>query len=661
MPRLTFCMLLFTFSSIGLPGLNGFAGEYLILQGMFQRAWSGSPAYLGNQLLWIAVIAVFGVVLGAWYMLWLVQRLFFGAAASPSTNRMRRLDRVAGKRTPTRGKPVDMATTIMETTITDMLLTGMAMRSHCLRGPATSICVKCSRWRRWRYSSFDRADAEFLLENDSIDYRSHRRPRRAIPVGAAGNPFGKAMTTTDTIYLLLPEIVLVAMATWIYVGGAFSPIRRSWSWSALSGIGLAALALFRQPAADAGRRPGGGRQFQFSAPFLSGPLVIDGFSTVALWGILVAGLLFVLIGTQTEEDPPTAEYTGSLLLIVAGLMITAVANDLVLLFLGLELVSIPTYVVLYLGRRDAAGQESTIKYFFLSILSSALLLYGFSFLYGVAHSTDLVQLSKRMTELAPQEIAGLLPAVRLGLVLVLAGLGFRLAAVPFHFYAPDVYEGTSNANAGLLSTLPKIAGLAVLVRIPGGHARAGGVPSHLGWKLVVAISILTMTVGNLLALWQDNIRRLLAYSSIAHAGYLMIGVAVGLAVRAALGRNARRLLRRRVLPGRLRAGHDRGLCRAGLPRPSSPPTRRRRRIGGLGAFASLGRRGAGRYSCSVCRAFRRWPAFWGKFNLFLGAARSTAGIALVVYRAGRDWRLEFGDFAGLLPARGIGHVFPSCH
>ncbi len=116
----------------------------------------------------------------------------------------------------------------------------------------------------------------------------------------------------------------------------------------------------------------------------------------------------------------------------------------------------------------------------------------------------------------------------LAMLLIFAGLAFRLTAVPFHFYAPDVYQGTSNANAGLLATLPKIAGLAVLVRIliaamPGWES--------LGWKATLVISILTMTFGNMLALWQNNIRRMLAYSSIAHAGYLLIGVAVALAAR----------------------------------------------------------------------------------------------------------------------------------
>ena len=114
----------------------------------------------------------------------------------------------------------------------------------------------------------------------------------------------------------------------------------------------------------------------------------------------------------------------------------------------------------------------------------------------------------------------------LGLLLVFAGMGFRMTAVPFHFYAPDVYQGTSNTNAGLLATLPKVAGLLVLVRLV--FASMPGMES-LGWKVALVLAVLTMTLGNVLALWQDNIRRLLAYSSIAHGGYILIGLSVGLA------------------------------------------------------------------------------------------------------------------------------------
>jgi NADH-quinone oxidoreductase subunit N len=218
------------------------------------------------------------------------------------------------------------------------------------------------------------------------------------------------------------------------------------------------------------------------------------------------------------------------LLIVAGAMLLALASDLVLFFVALELISIPTYVILYLGRGENLLESGT-KYFFLSLLSSALLLYGFSFLYGAAGSTNLGEIRRALAAAGP-ELTGATAFAPLALVLIFAGLAFRLAAVPFHFYAPDVYQGTTNRNAGLLATVPKIAGLVVVVRIllvamPG--------LERLGWQLCLCVAIVTMTLGNLLALWQGNVRRLLAYSSIAHAGYMLIGLAVGFAVAGGAG------------------------------------------------------------------------------------------------------------------------------
>jgi NADH-quinone oxidoreductase subunit N len=221
---------------------------------------------------------------------------------------------------------------------------------------------------------------------------------------------------------------------------------------------------------------------------------------------------------------------GSLVLIVAGLMLVALAADLVTLFVALELVSIPTYVILFLGRGPRLLESGT-KYFFLSILSSALLLYGFSFLYGATGSTSLMGIERSLAAAAP-EGGAMTPFARLALVLIFAGLAFRLTVVPFHFYAPDVYEGTTNPNAGLLSVAPKIAGLVAIVRIA--FLAMPGL-ERLGWQLALALAIVTMTLGNLLALWQGNVRRLLAYSSIAHAGYMLIGLAVGFAVAGGAG------------------------------------------------------------------------------------------------------------------------------
>ena len=243
-----------------------------------------------------------------------------------------------------------------------------------------------------------------------------------------------------------------------------------------------------------------------------------------------------------------------LLLTVAGMMLVAVANELVLIFVGLELVSIPTYVLLYLGRNDVASQESAAKYFFLSILASAILLYGFSFLYGTTGSTDLAAIRQRLA-VAGTAGGGLHWLAKVALVMIFAGLGFRITAVPFHFYAPDVYQGTTQANAGFLSVVPKIAGFMVLIRLVA-VAMAGIGPYP--WRIALVLAILTMTLGNLVALWQDNVRRLLAYSSIAQAGYMLIGLAACLA----------------AAPGNAAAGNGAAHCCStcwSTPRPPSVP------------------------------------------------------------------------------------------
>src|SRR5688572_28688101 len=180
----------------------------------------------------------------------------------------------------------------------------------------------------------------------------------------------------ETVQLLLPELILVLLATAIYLGGAFTPAREGWAWMATAGIFIAACALYQQQLALDGPRP-------------SGPIIVDQFTQAIRWGVLGTGLIMVLLSAKYASNYLAPEFMGSLLLVLAGLMLAAASADLVLIFAGLELVSIPTYVILYVGRSDASSQEAATKYFFLSVLSSALMLYGFSFLYGVAGSTHL--------------------------------------------------------------------------------------------------------------------------------------------------------------------------------------------------------------------------------------------------------------------------------
>ena len=316
---------------------------------------------------------------------------------------------------------------------------------------------------------------------------------------------------TKTIELLAPELVLMLAATTIFVGGAFVRNRQAWSAFAKLAYAIAVGLLLMKGLSE--------------TALFSGPVVVDPLS-FALRGLaLLTGLVFTAVVSKTTDEELSAEFLGSLMLVVLGSMLTAVANEMVLLFLGLELISIPTYVLLFLGRKDRSSGEATMKYFFLSLLSSGMLLYGLSFLYGLGGTTLLVghgqQLGVREVLLAgDSDVAALAP---LALVLIMAGMGFKLAAAPFQFYAPDVYQGTTTTNAGVLAVIPKIAGIAGLIRLV---VVAMPTMSSYAWELALILAVLTMTIGNICALWQTNIRRLLAYSSIAHGGYLLIGLAV---------------------------------------------------------------------------------------------------------------------------------------
>ena len=313
--------------------------------------------------------------------------------------------------------------------------------------------------------------------------------------------------SSDVVWQLGPEILVVLTAVFVYVGGAFAMPRASWSWIALAGFGLA------------------GGCLATTTPLASAdPLMIDSLAIWTRWLALGLGAALVLVSWRPSGDPDGPEVVGSLMLVVAGMMLVGAAGELILIFLGLELISIPTYILLFIGRRTLEGREAAAKYFYLSILASAILLFGLSFLYGSSGSTSLDVIQARLIEGGNPLVA----VGQLAVVFIFAGLSFKIAAVPFHFYAADVYQGTTNSNSALLSVAPKLAGFLALIRLV--VVATEGVPSP-SWRIALALAVLTMTTGNVLALWQDNLRRLLAYSSVAHAGYMLIGLAVALATR----------------------------------------------------------------------------------------------------------------------------------
>lgn len=318
--------------------------------------------------------------------------------------------------------------------------------------------------------------------------------------------------------LVVPEAVLGLAACALFVGGTFRANRHLWAGVALSALIIAGWALCFTAS------PG---EADDAAAAAVSPLLLDRLALLIKGIALVSGVVLVLLSWNEVPDGQAADYHACLLLTVAGLCLTGAANELVTLFLALELIGIPTYVLLYLPRADRAAQEAAVKYFLLSIFSSALLLFGFSYLYGLGGMTNLSALMALLTRAGS---VGLLGIALVALVMVVAGLSFKIAAVPFHFYAPDVYQGAPTATVALLAFIPKAAGFTALMRGLGfvgagdglqGFALGAQVPG-LFWILAA----LTMSVGNILALLQDNLKRLLAYSSVAHAGYMLIGLAV---------------------------------------------------------------------------------------------------------------------------------------
>jgi NADH-quinone oxidoreductase subunit N len=331
----------------------------------------------------------------------------------------------------------------------------------------------------------------------------------------------------DVFPRIVPEIVLLVGACVLFLGATFRADRHVWGGVALASLFLAAIALAFSPLS-----PTEPPERALATAFAS-PLLFDGAAVLVRAIALAAGAILVLASWDEVPDRLAAEYHGCLLIIVAGLALTGAANELITLFLALELISIPTYIMLYLPRLDTRAQEAALKYFLLSVFSSALLLFGFSYLYGMVGTTNLPALAQAMAR-----ATGLPGTALVALVMLLAGLGFRITAFPFHFYAPDVYQGTAPCTASLLAFFPKAAGFAALLRVlgylppaltlqPGGvsppDAVLGIQVPHLLWILAVV----TMSLGNVLALLQDNVKRMLAYSSVAHAGYMLIGLVVG--------------------------------------------------------------------------------------------------------------------------------------
>jgi NADH-quinone oxidoreductase subunit N len=302
---------------------------------------------------------------------------------------------------------------------------------------------------------------------------------------------------------VMPELFMTVLALVLLLADLFL-FKKKGVLAALSilGVGVVAFTLI------------GSSGSTFGGMFIS-----DGYSSFFKIIFFINLILSVLISIKYIgiERVNFGEYYSLIVLSTLGMMVMASAADLIVLYLGLELMALSTYILAGFIRHDIKSNEAALKYFLLGAFSSAFLLYGISLIYGLTGTTDIRAIASYITE------KGLVgnPALSLSMTLFAVAFGFKIAAVPFHMWAPDAYEGAPTSITAFMSVGPKAAGFAVLGRV----LMIAFATLKFEWILIlIPLSILSMAVGNIVALAQTNIKRMLAYSSIAHAGYALIGI-----------------------------------------------------------------------------------------------------------------------------------------
>ncbi|MBN1959471.1 MAG: NADH-quinone oxidoreductase subunit N [Deltaproteobacteria bacterium] len=336
----------------------------------------------------------------------------------------------------------------------------------------------------------------------------------------------------DSFMFVLPELIIAATMVIIFLLEALiapQGKKRQIIFPLLAGLGLvAALVLLFAT---------GGFAFISNRPIIfNGLITLDPFSVFSRGLVIIATTLVIFLGIDQPSLPDSRriEYHGLLLLLTLGMCLLASANHLLMIFVALETVSLASYLLTGFDNRSGRSAEAGLKYVLYGGVASGVMLFGFTLLFGLFGELSLSTLGRAIVgSQALQNSAGQWAAL-IAFVFVLTGIGFKIAAAPFHMWCPDVYEGAPTPFTALLSVAPKAAGFAVLMRITflifPNTANAGRVLLNhaVPWVLVLGIvASITMTLGNLSAIWQNNLKRLLAYSSIAHAGYLLMGVVAG--------------------------------------------------------------------------------------------------------------------------------------
>jgi len=327
----------------------------------------------------------------------------------------------------------------------------------------------------------------------------------------------------DLVYTT-PMLILTISAMLLVLAEAFFVGRDRSSLMALTVAGaiaaaVSAIVLYRQ------LEPG---QIK---PMFGGMLLADrfGLALTALFSVTAALAAMVAPGHQRAHGWENGEYYGVLLLAAAGMVMLAQAGNLVTVFLGIETMSIGVYVMCALRRHSRRGNEAAMKYFLMGAFATGFLLYGIGLVYGATGSTALMTMAGgKVVTLADMITASPSPGLAVaGIFMLIVAFGFKLAAVPFHMWAPDAYEGAPTPVTAFMAAAVKAAGAAAAIRVFA-HGLGGDVLPYgnLGWASpMVVIAAITITVGNIAALRQENVKRMLAYSSISHGGVLLVGLA----------------------------------------------------------------------------------------------------------------------------------------
>lgn len=323
-----------------------------------------------------------------------------------------------------------------------------------------------------------------------------------------------AYNPTDILHAL-PEVFLAVVALVILVLSFAAPGRRAWM-ETLSVVGVVGAAIL---VVQAVFQSGGDPVSVFSGMYL-----VDKFAIFFKVVFLIATLLVILMSVDYLPlvGVPIGEFYSILLFSTLGMMFIASGGNLLSLYIGLETMSISIYILCGFIKRDKKSNEAALKYLLMGAFSSGVILYGIALLYGLSGSLDLKEIA---ATIATMNLSN--PALLVAMVMLTAGFGFKIAAVPFHMYVPDVYEGAPTAVTAFLAVASEAAGVAALLRV-----FLGAMPHiQVNWTILFWIlSALTMTIGNVVAMSQQNIKRMLAYSGIAHIGYVLIGFVAGTAL-----------------------------------------------------------------------------------------------------------------------------------